>query len=51
MILARLHEKLAFSAGADLATNRATWCPPCRKEMPDLQALYDRYKDQGFVVL
>jgi peroxiredoxin len=29
----------------------ATWCPPCRKEMPDLQALYDRYKDQGFVVV
>lgn len=29
----------------------ATWCPPCRKEMPDLQALYDNYKDQGFVVL
>jgi peroxiredoxin len=29
----------------------ATWCPPCRKEMPDLQALYDKFKDQGFVVL
>jgi len=29
----------------------ATWCPPCRKEMPDLQALYDQYKDQGLVVL
>ena len=29
----------------------ATWCPPCRKEMPDLEALYDKYKDQGFVVL
>ena len=29
----------------------ATWCPPCRKEMPDLQALYDKYKDQGFMVL
>ena len=29
----------------------ATWCLPCRKEMPDLQALYDRYKDQGFVVV
>jgi thiol-disulfide isomerase/thioredoxin len=29
----------------------ATWCPPCRKEMPDLQALYDKYKSQGFVVL
>ena len=29
----------------------ATWCPPCRKEMPDLQALYDKYKDQGLLVL
>ncbi len=29
----------------------ATWCPPCRKEMPDLQALYDRFKSQGFVIL
>jgi len=29
----------------------ATWCPPCRKEMPDLQALYEKFKDQGFVVL
>jgi peroxiredoxin len=29
----------------------ATWCPPCRKEMPDLQALYDKYEDQGFVVV
>ena len=29
----------------------ATWCPPCRKEMPDLDALYNRFKDQGFIVL
>jgi peroxiredoxin len=31
----------------------ATWCPPCRKEMPDLEALYLKFKDkdQGFVVL
>jgi peroxiredoxin len=29
----------------------ATWCPPCRKEMPDLEALYKRFQDQGFVVL
>ena len=29
----------------------ATWCPPCRKEMPDLDALYNKFKDQGFVVL
>jgi peroxiredoxin len=29
----------------------ATWCPPCRKEMPDLNALYSRFRDQGFLVL
>jgi len=29
----------------------ATWCPPCRKEMPDLQTLYTRFKDQGLVIL
>ena len=29
----------------------ATWCPPCRKEMPDLDALYNKFKDQDFVVL
>ncbi|HXH61499.1 MAG TPA: TlpA disulfide reductase family protein [Fimbriimonadaceae bacterium] len=29
----------------------ATWCPPCRKEMPDLEVLYNRFKDQGLVVL
>lgn len=29
----------------------ATWCPPCRKEMPDLNALYHRFKDQGLVIL
>ena len=29
----------------------ATWCPPCRKEMPDLNTLYLRFKDQGFVIL
>ena len=29
----------------------ATWCPPCRKEMPDLQILQDRFKEKGFVIL
>ncbi len=29
----------------------ASWCPPCREEMPDLNAFYNQYKDQGFVVL
>jgi peroxiredoxin len=29
----------------------ATWCPPCRKELPDLQTLYERYASQGLVIL
>lgn len=29
----------------------ATWCPPCRAEMPVIQATYERYRDQGFTVL
>ena len=29
----------------------ATWCPPCRAEMPDLQAIYETYQEQGFLVL
>jgi thiol-disulfide isomerase/thioredoxin len=29
----------------------ATWCPPCRKEMPDLDSIYQQYKDQGLIVL
>ena len=29
----------------------ATWCPPCRKEMPDLDKLYQRFEESGLVVL
>ena len=29
----------------------ATWCYPCREEMDDLQAIHERYKDNGVVVL
>ena len=29
----------------------ATWCPPCRKEMPALEALYKKLGDEPFAVL
>jgi len=29
----------------------ATWCPPCRAEMPAIEKMYEEYKDQGFIVL
>jgi peroxiredoxin len=29
----------------------ASWCLPCREEMPAIQQVYEQYRDQGFVVL
>jgi len=29
----------------------ATWCPPCRKEIPDLQALHERFESKGLVIV
>jgi cytochrome c biogenesis protein CcmG/thiol:disulfide interchange protein DsbE len=29
----------------------ATWCPPCRAEMPAIERVYREYKDRGLVVL
>ena len=44
--------KLADYKGKVILVNFwATWCPPCKAELPGLIELYDRYKDQGLVVL
>jgi thiol-disulfide isomerase/thioredoxin len=29
----------------------ATWCPPCRKEVPELNAIYKKYRARGLVVV
>jgi peroxiredoxin len=29
----------------------ATWCPPCRKEMPSMERLHRAYRERGLVVL
>jgi peroxiredoxin len=29
----------------------ATWCPPCRAEMPSMEIFYQRFKDQGLEIL
>ncbi len=29
----------------------ASWCPPCRKEMPAVVSLYNKYKSKGFEIV
>jgi cytochrome c biogenesis protein CcmG/thiol:disulfide interchange protein DsbE len=34
-----------------LVNNWATWCPPCKAEMPALQTFFDRHKNQDFTIV
>ena len=34
-----------------LVNNWATWCPPCREEMPEFKAYYEKYREQGFQIV
>ncbi len=34
-----------------LLTFWASWCEPCKAEMPEIQKAYEQHKDRGFVVL
>ena len=40
-----------FEGQVVLVNNWATWCPPCKAEMPTLQAYFEEHKDQGFLLI
>jgi cytochrome c biogenesis protein CcmG, thiol:disulfide interchange protein DsbE len=40
-----------FPGEVVLVNNWATWCPPCKAEMPTLQAYYLEHKDAGFLII
>ena len=41
----------SYEGKAVIQTFWATWCGPCRKELPVLAELYEKYKDQGLIVV
>ena len=44
--------KLSEKKGKVILVNMwATWCGPCRAEMPELVAMHEKYKDKGFEVI
>lgn len=40
-----------YRGGVVLVNNWATWCPPCRAEMPELEAFYEAHKDENFTLI
>ena len=40
-----------FRGQAVMVNLWATWCAPCRAEMPIIEEMYQAYRDQGFTVL
>jgi cytochrome c biogenesis protein CcmG/thiol:disulfide interchange protein DsbE len=41
----------AYKGNVILLDFWATWCPPCKKEIPGFVEMYHAYKSRGFVVL
>jgi len=40
-----------YKGNVILLNTWATWCPPCRREMPDLESFFRTHADEGFILL
>jgi thiol-disulfide isomerase/thioredoxin len=50
--LHEVHHSLSNYRGKVVVINFwASWCPECVEEMPSLNALYEKYRQRGFVVI
>ncbi|HHT9126673.1 MAG TPA: TlpA family protein disulfide reductase [Candidatus Brocadiia bacterium] len=50
--LSELKEKISSKKGTVLIVDFwATWCPPCRREIPGFINLYKKYKDKGLEII
>ena len=47
----QLHDLAALKGKVVLVNFWATWCPPCRKEMPAFMELREQYNAQGFEIV
>ncbi len=39
-----------FSTDVIVLNFWATWCPPCRQEIPDFVDVYNKYRDEGSAI-
>lgn len=47
----RIHDIKQWQGKVILLNFWATWCPPCRHEIPGFIKLYNKYKDKGLVIV
>jgi thiol-disulfide isomerase/thioredoxin len=46
-----IHSLADYRGQVVLVNLWATWCLPCKEEMPTLQAFYNKHKEEGFIII